>query len=249
MAYTQIDLGTLRTRLAERYESVPWWDDTDADGAINEALSLYGTLTGIWTGRGDPMQLTPNGPMQALPSTLMVATRVACNGRPLAREDRLSMNQHRPTWEGETTASGGDVPTRPTIWMPNGLYSIFIWPAPAAAFSFTLVVDGRLRPPYLTRSVDYLNLPESSVGPILGCALHVLSVDQGVEIFQATLPYWKTFMQACAEQNARVKGLAAYRQAMREDLRFSRQPNVPSEAPIPDTVGGGAAGAAGTAGA
>ncbi len=217
MAYQAIDLATLRLRLQTSYESVPFWTATEADRAINEALWFWNLLTGRWH-QTIVLPTTANTVDYALPSTLLYRTRVLFNNRPLSPSSREELNNGRIHWRTETTASGGDVPTRPTLWAPISLGWIYVWPADAVGHN-ALTVEGVAATPVLTLDTDKVDLAEADLSVLLGYALHAISLKKGGPWFAATLPKFKAFLAAAAEENSLITTSQVYRKVMGLDRR------------------------------
>lgn len=199
MAYQSITRAQLRTQLQAKWEGVPFWTDAEANWAINEALRTWQLLTGRWKGR-IVLSTAPSQYEYPLASTILYRTTVTFNGLPMTPSSYTDLSAGRPRWRQETTASGGDVPRRPTVWVPISLGLIAIWPADAAGHN-GLAVDGVATTPVLTDDAEYVNLPSADLDPLLGFALHVASLKRGGVYFQQTLPDYQAFLQAAAEQN------------------------------------------------
>jgi hypothetical protein len=234
--YQSITLAQLRTRLADLYEAVPFWDTTDANDAINEALREWSALTGRWRQRV-LLQTTPNDYEYALPDLLLYRMRVEWNRQPLSPSSREDLNNGRPNWRQETTASGGSVPSRPLLWAPVSLRTIYIWPADAPGHN-SLTLDGVAQTPVLTADAQFVDLSEADVSVLIGYALHVLTFKKGSVFFAGTFGYWRAFLAAAAEENALLLTSAIYRKAMGYDDRTLKPigaavdpigPSIPAE--------------------
>lgn len=228
MAYQQYTLADLRQRLADRYESVPFWDTTEADDAINEWLRTWNLLTGRWTKRV-VIAATPATYEYALPATLSYRTRVLYENQPMSPASREDFNNGRPNWRRESTADGGTVPTRPMLWAPVSLMLIYVWPMDAGHGSFTL--DGVAATPELLTAGQYVDLSEADLSVGLGFALHVLTLKKGSVWFQASLPYFKSFLAAAAEENQLITTSVMYRRAMGLDHRDLKPLRAPIATP------------------
>lgn len=212
MAYQAITFAQLKARLQARYESVPFWTEAEAGLAINEALLLWGLLTGRWKRRVQ-IATTAGNFDYGLPASLVFNMRVAWNEQPLSPASLEDFDNGRPNWRIETTASGGDVPTQPTLWAPVSLALIYIWPADADGHN-SLTVDGVSATPQLVLDADYVDLAEADLSVLLGCALHLVGFKKGGPWFQATLPYFVAFLRAAAEENSLITTSQAYRRFM-----------------------------------
>ena len=152
----------------------------------------------------------------ALPSTLVFDLRATCNLRPLDPVSLFALDRFRSTWETETTASGGAVPSRPTRWLPVGLTLFAIWPADATGGN-SLAIDGVRATPSLSALTDYVDLGAEEESALLGYALHVLTFKLGGARFQATFSLRQAFLQAALDQNDRLRASTYFRAALGGD--------------------------------
>lgn len=215
--YTAITLLALQGRLQTLYESVPFWTPTEATDALNEGLRVWNQLTGRWKAR-IVVPTTPGAVTYTLGGSLLYRTRITWNLLPLSPASREDLNQGRPNWRQETTASGGEVPTRPLLWAPRSLRTIDLWPADALGHN-SLLVDGVAATPVLVLPTDTVDLAEADVSTLLGYALHVVSLKKGGVWFQTTFAYFKAFLQAAGEENALITTSQLYRRVLGLDSR------------------------------
>src|SRR3972149_3577940 len=193
MAFQTTTLTTLQARLAEKYESVPFWTGEEARLAINEALRVWSGLTGMWRQRLT-LPTVPNDPWLPIPGTLVLRTRVELGGMALQRVSLAQLQYARAAWQSETTASGGGVPTSVKVWAAAGLSLIAFWPADAAG-NTSILVDGVAQTPVLVNGGDYIDLGDEELGVLLGFALHLLAFKAPDQVFQSTQPLQKAFYQ------------------------------------------------------
>lgn len=239
MPYQLITRAQLRTDLQEKYESVPYWTTAEANAAINEALRMWNFLVGRWQNRV-VLTTAPGDYDYALPQTLLYRARVLFNGQPLTPSTYTDLSAGRPGWRTETTASGGDVPTRPTVWIPVSLRWIQIWPADATGHN-GLTIDGVATTPILTADGDFVNLPTADLGPVLDYCLHTLSFKKGGAYFAATMPKLQAFLQAAAVENQLLTTSKTYRRWAgldRRDLKPIQDPGMPTGATTLQAGGG-----------
>lgn len=211
------DWATIRQRLQERVEGKPFWDVTEERDATNEALLLWNLLTGMWK-RRITIPTVANQSAYAISALMLYRMRMTIDGAPLSPSSREELNNGRPTWRGETTATGGDVPTSVIVWAPISLRAFYLWPADAVGGK-TLTLDGVSATPQIVEDGDTVDIGEEYLTTILGCALHVLTFKKGGPAFAATLPYFKAFLLAAAEENSLIKTSQVYRRAMGLDRR------------------------------
>jgi hypothetical protein len=231
MAYLSQTWSALRTRLQDRVEQQVFWDNQEALDATNEALQVWNLLTGMWH-TTDTITTTAGTYLYTLPSTLLYRTRLTVAGRPLMSSSREELNLAQTRWRSETTASGGSVPTRLTLFAPVSLRSVYLWPADAVGGT-VVTCEGIAATPVLVEDADFLDLGNELVDILLGYALHVLTFKKGGEAFAATTPLFQVFLQAATDRNRLIATTTVYRQIMgldRRDLKVIR-PN-----PDPTTV-------------
>lgn len=222
MAYQAVTLAEFRTQLKAKYESVPFWTDTEALHAINETLRWWNLLTGYW--KKTQLQLTTaNTLVYTFSSSFVYNMRVAFGSFPLELGSLNSMNTGRPGWQGEYTTTGGSVPTRPTIWIPLGLRSLAIWPRDATGGT-NLVLDGTCITPVLSAATDYIDIAESEFDALLGEALVLLAAKEAGQRFESLKQYHTEFILAASEQNSRLSASAYFRRALGLDLNRGEKP-------------------------
>lgn len=234
MAIQRYTLTDLRLRLQDRLEGVPWWSVESLDDAINEALSLWNLCVGQWRGR-ESYPTTAGTIDYALASSILFGTRVQFNGYPVSITSLWELEQGRPGWRTETTASGGTVPTRPMFWAPISLNLIHIWPADAVGGN-TLLIDGVMATPLLLQPGQYLDLGEELVTTLINGAAHFASFSEGTDRFTATTPYFEDFLKAALEQNQQLKRSAQFRRWLGLDKRRLLQPTKGGPVNVPQSM-------------
>lgn len=224
MAYVAITLADLRVGMTQRWDSAVFWTDEEARLAINEALRDWNLLVGRWARR--VALSTGAGTVEyAVGTTLLYSARVSMlSGLPLHPSSLIELDLARPTWRSETTASGGSVPTIPTIWAPVSLQRIAIWPATAAGGVNNLLIDGVSATPVLVEDADFVDLGEELHDPLLDYALHVAAFKEGGARWQATLPYFYTLLQLAAQENSLLKVSKSFRRFAGLDRRRDLTP-------------------------
>ena len=228
MPYQSVTLAQFRTELQEKLESVPFWQNSEANNAINESLRQWNMLTGQWK----KSQTTPTVANQiwyTFSSSFVYNMRVSFNGQSLDITSTGSLDNGRSSWEGETTASGSPVPTRPLHWAPSGLRRLAIWPADAVGAN-SLLLDGVCITPVLTADADFLDLAQSEHDAILGEALCLLTFKEGGSRFEAAKIFHQQFLLAASQVNERLSASAYFRKAMGLDLYRGEKPILSREA-------------------
>jgi hypothetical protein len=221
MAYTATTLVDLQLVMAQRWDQTVFWTAEEARLALNESLREWNLLTGRWRTRV-PLDIINSVSEVHLPAPMTYAMRVTtAAGDPLHPTSLAEYGLMRPGWAGETTASGGDVPTRPLLWAPISLTGISIWPTlPGTGTTFgALLGDGVLSTPVLVNGGDFVNLGEEIIDVIVDMALHVASFKEAGHRWRATRAYFDAFLKAAAEENGLLKQHQAYRRFAGLDYR------------------------------
>lgn len=230
MSYQQVTLATMQQRLAERYESSPYWTAEEARRALNEGLRIFSAATGFWR-EAVLTQTVPNDPYVALPGTLVGGSRVTWNELPLESASLADFDYAIPNWRGTTTASPG-APARPLYWARVGLSQLAIYPADAyvsIAGTHSLIINGIRSTPVMTNPSDFVNLGQEQHDILLGYAAHVLAFKLGGDALVATYPAWLALLKAAGDLNREFAASLFYRRVMGLDqLRRS----LPSEKPV-----------------
>lgn len=217
---TEQTLADLRGRLLVYVDQAAFWTDEQARLALNESLYLWNLLTGVWH-KPEVKLTTATNWDYVTTAALLLTTRVVVNGVPLAKVSRVQLDHARPRWRNETTTTGGDVPTRPTMWAPIGLTHFVIWPADAVGGA-AMAIDGVAVTPILNDDAATVDLGEDELDPILAFAHHVLSFSSG-GLFEQTQGALAGLMKAAAETNDGLKTTELYRQLVtREAGRVDR---------------------------
>jgi hypothetical protein len=222
MAYQAVTLADLKAQLAERYDASPYWTATEALHALNESLRVWNMFTGMWK-KTQTVSTTAGTVWYTFSSSFVYNMKVSFGSLPMELGSLGSMDNGRPAWEGESTTSGGSVPTRPTIWIPAGLRRLAIWPADAAGGNM-LVVDGVCVTPVLVNDTDYVDLAQSEHDALVGEALFILAFKEGGQRFEASKKFHQDFMGAALKQNSRLSKSLYFRKALGLDLNRGERP-------------------------
>lgn len=226
MPYQDVTLAELQIGMAQRWDGAVFWTDEQARLAINEALRDWNLLVGRWHTRAT-LATVNNQVAYSLPSSLVFGARVTVTGVPLHVTSTIELDLARPPWRLETTASGGDVPTVPIHWAPQGLTTIVIWPAKAVGVAADLAIDGVAATPVLVEAADTVDLGEELHDSLLDYALHLATFKEGGARWAATLPFFSAFLQLAAEENQLLKASRAYRAFAGLDRRRDLTPTRP----------------------
>lgn len=224
MAYTALSLGDIKVLLRDRFDVPRFWVEEEFRLAFNEALRDWNLFTGKWRRRGI-YNTVANQTEYLLGSTLTYAAAVKVGGRPLLPSSMADLELGRPNWRTETVASGGDVPTVPTVWAPLSLQQIVLWPAVTVGVANALAVDGVSNTPVLVEDADTVDLGEEHIDILADYAAHIAVFKQGGPQWKATLPFYRAFLQAAAEENGRLKANQKFRRAAGLDRRRDLLPS------------------------
>lgn len=226
MAYQSLTLSALTARMQQRWDQSVFWTAEEARLAINEALRDWNLLTGRWRRRITLSTVAPVAGVPvveyALPATLTYGMRVR-KVAALHPTSILELDLARPTWRSETTSSGGAVPTTPTLWAPQSLQTIVIWPAVAIAGVDDLLVDGVAATPVLVTDGSFVDIGDEIVNILVDFAVHCAAFKEGGPRWLGTRPAYAAFLRAAAEENGLLKANQAFRRAAGLDRRRDLQ--------------------------
>lgn len=222
MPYTDVTRAQLRTRLQERYESTPFWTDTDANLAINHALRVWNLLTSYWR-RRIVVPNQPNDPLVSIPGTLAQQTAITWQGRPMVGVSVAELHMLAEDWWHVRAGDSGH-PTRPLFWAPVGLNLVEIYPASATQGS--LEVDGVRATPVLLTDGAFIDIGPEELDVLLGYMLHVCAMKAGASFLERTKPQLEAFMRAAVSRNHLLKFTRWYTLFNKEGYAWSCQPEA-----------------------
>jgi hypothetical protein len=227
MPFQRLTLADLQADLKASWDSSPFWTDAEATRYINHALRFWNLLTGFW--KETVLVSTPNpvSPYVPLPGALTFGMQViwGATSKPLQLSGLFDLDMGRPRWEEETTASGGEIPTIPTLWCPSGMKELVIWPQDAT-MDQPLLIDGVAATPVLVNPGDFIDLGDQDAGPILDFALHVAAFKRGQGAMSSTALRLQAFLQAARAQNGRLAYSLVFRKALGLDHVKGAKPIV-----------------------
>jgi len=233
VTYTALTRATLRARLQDRYTGDPFWSDTEANDALNEALRYFNLFTGYW--RGTATALTIAGsPFVAVPGSLTYRTRVTRTGQALSRKSIVELYRTKRNWRTQTTASGSPIPTTIREWAPVGLGQIAIWPTDTAGGT-TLTFEAIKITPILTADGDFLDVGNEELTLVLSEALYILSFKRPSLLAQMAEKH-QTFLQGCLERNDQLRASSYFRRQLgldQQQREVARVRPKDEEAPTP----------------
>jgi len=224
MAYTQFTLASLTEQIQAKVESSPFFSDEEIRLGLNEAFRVWGMFTGVWKQQITvTTSTTLPSPWIAVPTPLFYNVRMQVNGVPLGRSSIGDLDNGRPGWEGENTASGGDVPTAIKQFAPAGLSLFAIWPYDPVGGT-SILVDGVVEAPQLVLPTDTVDINNDSLQPILGYTLHYLGFKEGGQRWAVAQNYYKEFLLAAMDQNDRLATSSFFRKAAGLDINRGQRP-------------------------
>lgn len=211
MPYQQITRQQLRQLLKNQLGAASgiFWRDTELNFYLQEAVRFYNLLTGFWKKRVT-LTTTAGTVWYALPNAITSSMRISWQGFPMNPSSPYEMDFGRTNWESETTTSGGDVPTRPQLYIPAGLNLIGIWPADAAGNS-AMTIDGLASTPLLNDDSSFLDLGQEELTGLLDLCQHIAVFKEGGKEFGDSQETLKTFLKAAAEKNSALMASAPFR--------------------------------------
>lgn len=227
MPYTQRTLAQLQARMATEWDGSVFWTAEEARLALNETLRWYNLYTGVWKTRR-PMPTVANQVRYTIDGAFVYNLRMTFRLLPMDLASLAEMNNARPNWRAETTATGGDVPDRPTAYIPEGMSAFSIWPADAVGDvgpPGSLLIDGIAQTPLLVAPGDFLDLGVEEEVALVGEAIHISAFKLRDARWRATAIKHRAFLMACLDKNSRLATSAYFR----EYLGLDRQKD---EAPI-----------------
>lgn len=226
MAYLSVSRLQLRALVRNQLGSgglaSSFWRDDEINGLIQESLRFYNLLTAFWKTRAT-LTTTASTVWYSTPGLITSNMRVSFNGFPLTPASVYDLDFGRSGWESETTTSGGDVPTRPQLFVIGGLNKVGIWPADAAGAN-GLVLDGIAVTPILTSDASIVDLGQEDMNSLLDLCQHLAAFKEGGLEFKNSMSLWKSFLEAAGERNAILKRCSAYRRWMGLDKGRQSRP-------------------------
>lgn len=213
MPYTQVTRAQMRALLREQLGSgglsTSFWRDDELNGILQESLRFFNLLTGYWRMRAT-LATVANASWYVLPGTITSGMRVSFNIQPLTSSSFYDLDFGRSGWESEKTTDGGDVPTRPQLFVIGALNLIGIWPADAVGGN-GLVIDGLAVTPILANDAATLDVGQSDMQGLLDLGQHLAAFKEGGLEFKSSLESWKSFLNNAGERNAILKRCSTYR--------------------------------------
>jgi hypothetical protein len=185
-----VTLATLRARVYSHLEdNTAFYTQAEVDGAINDAIRVLNLFTGFVQATGT---VTSNntGPIYSVPTNILIPTRVAFLGRPLARTAFRTMGQSRRFWMRESTETEQSPVER---WIPMGLTKFAIHPYDAVG-NRTMTVTGIAEPTLLVNTTDEAQYPSEFQDALETYAAHVVMVKAGGMVTRGGMMQYQAFL-------------------------------------------------------
>jgi hypothetical protein len=213
MAYQRVTLAELDTALIQRCgDNDVFWTAAERQDAINEAISVWGAMTGFWSAS---LPLTADGSVfYSVPKQIASLQRVLYNGVTLTL---ISLPELDYGFSGWGTAA----PAAPQFWAPSGVNEFAVYPAPASGI-FTL--EGFSEAPWLTVSGNFIDMGDEDLVKVLSYAHHFLTFKEAGAEFEATMTEMQEFVAAAADRNSRLRAATFYRRWMGLDRAGEERP-------------------------
>lgn len=243
MSYQQFTLTQMQALLSQKWEGGAFWTNTEATSSLNEGLLMWNALTGFWS-TSKTITTTSNTVTYPIDPGIVFGSYVEFNGKTLSQGSLPDMDNGRPGWSGQTTLSGGIVPTTVKVWLPISIDMIEIWPADALGGN-TLTVYGVAKTPVMVNGGDYIDIGYEALNSILGYALHIAAFKEGGQRFADTLPLFQAFLTQAAEMNDQLLTSDIYRQMIGVDEGRQMQRTRGVKSDYDQLAGGGSKGAGG----
>jgi hypothetical protein len=210
MAIGSYTRAQIRAKIQAKLDSSPFWTATEINDAVNEAMQVYGLMTGLWKVRTTAVTVASDNRIQLDPAYLR-PFRITVAGAPLMQATLTDLDNARPNWENESTTSGGDVPTTVRAWIPTNWTiqsgspkaEFAIWPTDDAGGT-TLTIDAYATPPVLANDSDVMDIDDADLEAVMAKALIILSFKKPASL-KAGLQAWQgEFSHMIAVRNARL---------------------------------------------
>ncbi len=214
MAYVEITRAVFRQSLVERLGAagLVFWRVDELNKIIQESLRFFNLLTGYWKTRVT-LTTVAGGHWYVLPNAITSQMRVVFQSQPLSPVSAYDMDFGRPSWESETTTTGGDVPTTPKHFIIAGLNLLGIWPGDAAG-NTALIIDGIASTPILTSDGSKLDIGQEEMAALLDYCQHTCAYKEAGKELASTKALMENFLKCAAERSAILKASATYKRYM-----------------------------------
>ncbi len=212
MPYTQTTRAQLRTEIRNRLGPTAFWRDDELNRLINEALHVWGLLTGFWRVR-DTIPTTADTVFYSVPSTILSLLRIEYNGQAVSKSSLFDLDYGRINWEAERLSDGESVPVKVEGWAPVGLTLFAIWPGDDVG-SNNLTFDGMKKTPLPTADGDFIDLGDEELDFIEVYVQHVATFKESGAEFEASQTSFQQFLKGAASRNAILNASAKFRKWM-----------------------------------
>lgn len=220
MAIGSYTRAQIRAKIQAKLDASPFWTTVEVNDALNEAIYTYGLMTGLWKARTTVVTTAGDGRIYFDPS-IMRPFRISRGGVPLMQATLVDIDNGRPGWQGETTATGGTVPTTVQAWVPlnwsidtgTPQAKITTWPEDTVGGT-TLTVDYYTRPPVLTNDTDLLDIDDADLEAVMAKALIVLSFKKPASLKAGFQVWQQEFTHMIGVRNGRLAASDQFKKVM-----------------------------------
>jgi len=208
MAYTTVTLANMIEEARSRVNNQKFYSDDELTAYINESLCMWQLMTGYWR---STVTLATEGAKiyYDVSSHMLKPLRVEYDGTPLPKDNFFSMDWCKGLWEFAPAAT-------PDRWFPVALNYLGLYPAPGAGHS--LRIDGLSHAPVMNAPTDFVDINRWIFDALVDYVQHVCAFKTSGEEFKATSRLYKSFVDAAATQNVKLKNTSIYRKTIGENL-------------------------------
>lgn len=199
--YSRVTLASLKTRLTARVGgNAVFWPPAEQAAAINEAIRVWGALTGQWS---TTFQLVaPAGTtFYDVPRQIVSLLRVKFGTSVLDHTSLFELDNGVVNWQNATGT--------PLRWAPIGLNKFALYPAPSVPGTLTL--EGISLAPAMFADGDFLDLGDEEIERLLDYAHFYLTFKEGTLETQGGTALFDPFLESAVLRNKRLLASAYFR--------------------------------------
>jgi hypothetical protein len=195
-----------------------FWTDTELNIYINEALRVWGSLTGYWRSRAAVVVPGDTVPI-SYATTQYVATDcfavLRIDNAALAHLDPIQLQEigdFFPNWRDPATF-GATASAR--AWVPIGLNLFALYPqGSAGADTSTFTFDYIYFAPLPASDGAYIQVSEDDMGAIIDYIQFVCALKEGGVELKEAIPLLQSFLSQAAKYNSKLTQSAAFRKLL-----------------------------------
>lgn len=206
-SYSTTTRATLRQRLRERLLN-NWWLDAELNLYINEALRVWGSLTGFYRQRSTVAfpAVGVDYPVTTVDTSCYAVLRIdLASGPHLDPISIEELGQFNPTWYAASSATQ-------TNWIPLGLNRVALYPLPTGTVN--AIVDNLYFAPIPTSDGDFIQVGEEDMDAIIDYMEFISTLKEGGEELKTSMDLLTHFLQQAAKYNSRLLHSATFRKVL-----------------------------------